>query len=229
MRRLVLLSVTGLVFLAFGTPARGDLILFDNRAAFDAATTGRSVIDFEGIAPDEGFQFLPAPPGITLSGVNFTIDRATSNGNLFVIGDNFYYTTNSVLSSSESRLAPISDNVLITLPGAFTAIAVDFGSFLAGRPVTFTPSTGDAFTRTTPSFPNLAFVGVVSDAPITSLTISKPSVVGVDTVLNLDNFTFGQAVSEPSTFALASVGVLTALGFWLRRRSCSGSSGACKC
>lgn len=218
MQRLLIPSVMSLVFLALGTPARAGLIVFDNRAAFNALTIGRTVIDFEGIAPVGGFVSLRTPPGITLSGVNFTIDRSTSNGNLFVIGDNRYYANTAVLSSQESRLPPISDNVLITLPEPSTAIAVDFGSFSAGRTVTFDLSTGDTFTRTTGFFPSLEFVGLVSNKPITSLTISKPSVVGVDTVLNLDNFTFGQSVPEPSTFTLLTLGSLGLLGYARRRR-----------
>jgi hypothetical protein len=209
-KRLLALAAVGFAFTASAAPAQAALIFFGDRASFNAATTGRTVVDFEGIAPDGSFTFFPAPPGVTLSGANFSISRPASNGNLFGIGDNFYYTGNSVLSSQQSTAT--NDNVQVTLPGGFTAVGLDYGSFF-GPTFTFTLSTGESFTRTAPVFAGLSFIGVVSTVPITSLTVSAPP----GDVVNIDNFTFGQAVvPEPAT--LAVFGALAAGALGLRRR-----------
>src|SRR5262249_19144548 len=88
--------------LLFAVPVRAASILFDNREAFLAASTGVTTVDFGTVVPPGQFQFLPTPPGLTLSGINFTIDHPTSNGNLFVIGQGVYYSDIAVLSSQES-------------------------------------------------------------------------------------------------------------------------------
>jgi hypothetical protein len=185
---------------------------YSTRATYNAATTGNTSINFEGIAPDNGFLFEPTPPGITLSGVNFTIDHTNNNGTLFVIGDDFFYTGTSVLSSELSTTGP--DNILITLPKAAAAFAVDFGNF-AQTPVTFTLSTGDTFTEPTSAFPDFVFLGVVNTAPFTSILISQP----INDALNLADFTFGLPVPEPSTLAMGAVSLLAGLVHCWRTRA----------
>jgi hypothetical protein len=200
-------------------PVRGDIILYNTRADFNAATVGRTVIDFEGIASDGGFMFLPTPTGITLSGVNFTIDHTNNNGNLFVIGRDRYYAGNSVLSSQESTIG--RNNLVTSFPGVSTAFALDFGSF-SSTPFIFTLSTGDTFIRPTPGFfdePNTTFVGVTSSVPISSFRID---LAAAGDVLNIDNFTMGTAVPEPASLVLFVFGSLGLFGYgwrWRRRKS----------
>jgi hypothetical protein len=185
---------------------------FTGRASYNAATTGNTTINFEGIAPPNDSIFEPTPPGITLSGVNFTIDHTNNNSSLFVIGDGFYYAGTSVLSSQFSDTGP--DNIVVTLPRASTAFAVDFGTFNQS-PVTFTLSTGETFTQPTPAFPGLVFLGVVDTTPFTSVRLSQP----IGDALNLADVTFGtSAVPEPSALAMGSLAALTGLGLgWWRR------------
>jgi hypothetical protein len=185
--------------------SRAGMIRYNSRAAFQAATNGTSTIDFEGFAPDGGFI---SGVSFTFSGVTFT--QSVSRGALFVIGRNVYYSNNSVLSAQHGPSGPT--DLEITLPGGYTAIGMDVGSF-RGSTFTFTLSTGDVFTR--PTQFNLGFVGVTTSTPITSIRIDSP-----DLVMNVDNFTFGQAVPEPASLMLFGIGTLCLLGrrCWRRCR-----------
>ena len=51
MRRFLFLTVLGLAFCIAESSARAGFVLYTNRADFDAATSGRTIVDFEGIAP----------------------------------------------------------------------------------------------------------------------------------------------------------------------------------
>ena len=120
-------------------------ITYTNEAAFAAATSGISfsTVDFEGVAADGGFVFEPTPPGVTLMGANFTIDHSGGNGGfLFVIGDDFYYPDNSVLSSQQSTV--VANNIVITLPGLETALSLNLGTLEAAESWSWELSNGDA-------------------------------------------------------------------------------------
>lgn len=222
MQRLTLIPLVGLAFLPFAVPAQGGLLLFDNRAEFNAATTGRTLVDFEDIAPDGGWQFVPSPPGITLSGVNFSIDRTTSDGHLFVIGDGFYYAGNSVLSSQGSSGGIATDfNVRATFPGPYTAVGMDFGVVDPGinYTFTFTLSTGATFLAFNQGGPVMDFIGVTSTEPIAWIRVAMPSVGHAE---NVDNFTFANATSpvpEPSSLCVWCIALVLGIARWRRRHS----------
>ena len=100
MSRFSFLQVWSLALISMllcAAPVRAEAILFDNRESFLAASTGVTTIDFGNVILPGQFQFLPTPPGLTLAGVNFTIDHPTSNGNLFVLGQGVYYSDVAVL------------------------------------------------------------------------------------------------------------------------------------
>lgn len=214
MRRALLAAFTLSIVLCSSYGARASLVFYADRASFDAAVASQTLIDFEGLG--DPFAFVPAPPGETLSGVNFDIDRSTSDGVMFEIAASYGYAPTAVLSSQGSSIA--DDNFLITLPGGFTAIAVDVGGFGADT-VTFDLSTGDSFTAISGGY-SPSFVGFTSTVAITSLKISQPGGnFGGSLVLNIDNFTFGAAVvPEPSTLALSGVAGLALLAARLRSR-----------
>ena len=204
--------------------ASAATITFTNQAAFAAATSGISftTVDFEGIAPDGSFVFEPTPPGVTLMGANFTIDKSTGNtGNLFVIGDNFYYPGNSVLSSQESTTVP--NNLLITFPAMETALSLDLGTLGAAATWSWTLSNGDFGVVSAPAFASLAFFGLTSTSPFNSIRLTGPAIGGSagDPTMNIDDVSFGTGavatVPEPASVVL--VGGALALAGLRRRRA----------
>jgi hypothetical protein len=205
-----------------GAAARADLIFYQDRASFNAASTNRTVVDFEGLAPSStSFAYFPTPPGLTLSGANFNIGNPLPGDGLNPTGKDFYaptiYPSDFLVPSASTRNGTDLD---ITLPGGFTAIGLDLGSFNGGT-FTFLLSTGDTFTETPASFGGESFIGFTSTVPITSLRIS---IAGRDVPV-LDNFTFGAAVvPEPGTLALFGVGGLSLL-VWGRRRLAGSRAG----
>jgi hypothetical protein len=205
---------TALALLCVVAPARGGLVIVTTPADYNAATTGNTTVNFAGIAPANGFVTVPVPPGLTLGGVNFTIDTAASNGTLFVVDGGFSNNPWKVPLLDSQFSSATNENILITLPQPVTAAAFDFGS-LNATTVTFTLSTGDTFTADTTGKPNLEFLGVLSSNPFTSIELSQP----IGSALVLEDFTSGTVVPEP-----ASINLVVASGFgllcygWRRRR-----------
>jgi hypothetical protein len=200
------------------TAARADLIFYSDRPSFEAAATGLTVVDFEGIAPSPtSFAYFRTPPGLTLAGVNFNIANATPGDGLNPTGRDYYkrasYPSDFLVPSVFTR---VNTDLAITLPAGFTAIALDLGSFNGGK-FTVHLSTGESFTETPASFGQLSFLGFTSSDPVSSLTVSATG----PEVIVLDNFTFGNAVPEPGTLALAvagGFGLLPCSRIWRRRR-----------
>jgi hypothetical protein len=199
--------------------------LYTNQSAWQATVPGHVDIGFEGIAPNFGYVLEPTPPGLTLSNVNFSIDHTSNNGSLYVIGPNYYYTSNSALSSQQS--APGSQNFLITLPAGVHALSLDYGdlSGSGGATIKFTLSTGNSFTGTTvpyngPNGPSwFAFIGLTSDTAISSLEIVD---VSQSSGFEIDNFSYGLIqVPEPGTVGVLGCGALI---FGLRYRGQRGKS-----
>jgi PEP-CTERM motif-containing protein len=199
-------------------------ITFNNQAAFAAATSGITftTVDFEGLAPDDDTVFVPTPPGLTSMGANFTIDHSGGNdGFLFVIGDNFYYPANSVLSSQQSD--PVANNILITFPSPVNALSLDAGTLGAAASWSFALSNGDTGVLTAGAFDTLSFFGLISTAPFNTILLTGP-VPGVDgntAAMNIDNVSFGAgtAAEVPEPASMVLVGSTLAIAGLRRRRA----------
>jgi hypothetical protein len=157
---------------------------YGTRSDWNSAVGVNTVIDFEGLEPPGGYSGIPVPPGLTLSGVNFSTSLPTNGGD-FILAGPVNYGPSSVLALYDSSTA--ARTLVINFPGSgFEGIAFDLGRTAIPRNVTIQLSTGDSFV-TVASFPP-RFVGFTSSAAITQVTITE----GPGTnVLFLDNLSFG--------------------------------------
>jgi len=188
------------------TPARADTIVFTSRAAFNAATTGLTTIDFEGIATPNSVANFSSP--LTIAGATFS---GSPTGSVSVVDSGFFaplFQFNSGASLSGFAF------VDVTLPAGTTAIGTDLMSTNpTGLPFRVTLSNGETFIVNTPLRPERGFFGITSDVAITSIrfvTVPGPNQsAGIPLV---DNFSYGQAapaaVPEPATMVLLGTGLV---------------------
>jgi hypothetical protein len=184
-----------------------SFVLYTNATAWQTAAGASSTIGFEGLAGNFSSHLYPTPPGLTLSGVNFTINQTLlpTGGALFVLGPYFAYPANSVLEASQSE--PGSDNILMTFPQPVLALAMDFGDRSgSGSTFGFTLSDGESFTLTSSEFTNSStpndYVGLTFSTPMTSIDIYR---VTTGTELDVDNLSFVE-VPEPGSSSLMLLG-----------------------
>jgi len=153
----------------------------------------------------------------SLKGVSFSTPNL--NGNVNVDSAGFYgandlsvpYAVNSVYDG------PLADIIVITLPSAATAFALDFNTLFTSTTETFTLSNGFSTsvsnTANINSGPNLQFIGFISTNPFNTITLSVPN----GQSLVIADFTTASAVPEPSTWAMMILG-FAGVGFMAYRR-----------
>ena len=212
MRRFALASaVLGLMVGVAGQATADELTIYMDKSAFDAAATILDTLDFEGIAPQGSF--LSFGSNFTQMGVTFT---DTQSRILIIDGDfpQWGYQSSSGAYLNENAISPLD----IYLPGNITAVGFNVAGL--GPPIrdpmttvrVTTSGVETSFAIPGASLPDLAFVGVTSDAPITKIEISNFMPV-------VDNFSFGDAgsltaVPEPSAVAMIVTGLPLGMGFW---------------
>lgn len=210
----LLLSLLLLIAAYAGSAAtvQAETVTFTNRDDFNAATTGNSTIDFNGIVPPGGV--LQVTPSFTSDGVTFT---ALSPYGQFIIdtGRNALYqfanASGGVLSVQGGTTAEMLN---ISLGSGFTAIGFDINTFFTNSlSIIATLSNGD--TTTFNAIPGGGFIGFTTTTPISSLTLANVP-TGTANYFNIDNFTFGTAevepnpnpVPEPTTMLLLGTGLV---------------------
>jgi hypothetical protein len=197
------------VLLLAPTQGNADTI-YTSLGAYNAATTGNTTIDFNGIAAPGSFVNFPGP--LTLSGVTFSTTSA-----LFVIDPGFYgspYAGGGFLNAD--FVSP--DVINITLPSV-TAVGFDFGGLFIGPTASVAVTLSDGFSTnfsTTNSMAGgtLDFLGFTTTTPITSMTLTMSDAPGYNAI---DNVVYGSAVPEPATIGLMLTGLLGAAGAVRRR------------
>jgi uncharacterized repeat protein (TIGR01451 family) len=155
-----------------------SVTVFTNEAAFTAAIPNTSLVGFGGILPAgttfEGFNPLVA------SGVSFSTPTPGTTVN---VNDADYYSPNdyqnAFLCGSSSRSSQQTLNITLQTPSS--AVAIDYGQLFSGGMGAITLSNGFTYRPATlPTVGNTAFVGFVSNTPITGLSYT---VSGADWVI----------------------------------------------
>lgn len=230
------LLIVMVLTLSARTSVHAQATYFSSLSAFNAATTGRTTLDFTSYTvPGLGqATSYSTAAGLTIDGINF-VGNVTGGGyNLYVVNPTNYFIYSgwngnpTVLQGPTGTGTPSSaQGVLdITLPAGTTAVGtnlytVENGAEVYGESVHILLSTGDSFT--VPTFqksdvPDLAFAGFTSTVPITSMQISMPN----SGYPELSGFVFGQRletsnVPEPSGLTALFGGLLGISGLWVRR------------
>jgi hypothetical protein len=207
MRRHLICSLV--VLFTSSCVARADSFYTSESAWAGALSGSATTINFEGLAPVRGINYLGSGPGasITVGGVNFAIGPVATTSYLFLAGDG-YYAPVSVISEQNGGDGQTFD-LLITLPSAVTALGFDFDGGRVGT-ATVTLSDGSVQEVAVPAAIDLTFFGVTAPGGITTVDITLPDSTGQ--ILDLADFSYGtegtSVTPEPSSFLLLGSGLL---------------------
>jgi hypothetical protein len=215
-------SVCAWVLVACTLPAHGALRTFVDRAAFEAAASGLTTIDFEGLVPPDATQDFPNPAGLTLSEVNFLTSGTAplGPGMVMVVGADLATQSPWLITGSGAILVweppqqPGTAFLDIHLPAGVKAFATDLWTEPPfGSTVEILVNSGEAtdvFNIATADRPTPSFFGVISDSNL--ILLARMSVPAGQPGLILDNVRIGNAggseVPEPHTMALLGAGLL---------------------
>jgi hypothetical protein len=218
------------LLMAVGSVAQASTF-YSNEATFDAAVSGVTDVTFGGIVNDSAVP--PNPTGYTsyalgkttVGGLQFAVGPASPSGILFAIGAAYYGFGAASLSSQDP--GPVGTNdFLVTLPSAVTALGFDY--IVDPGTVTVKLSDGTVDSLTASGTPTSGFFGVTSATGFTSVDITELFSPASESI-NLTEFTYGTtrastspAVPEPDSLLLVFTGlagVAGALKTKLLRRS----------
>jgi hypothetical protein len=180
--------------------ASAQLAEYSNLASWESAIhlAALTSINFQGL-PSGGL------PQRTVGGVDFQYD-ATTPGDLYALVNNFYYPGEPAELSAEDSGLGDTDGMMVTFSQPVTAISMDMEAFL-GSDFTFTVN-GHTYVQAIAKIGTLSFVGLVSDTPFTSFTVSSPYEFG----MNFADLNYATPVPEPG-----STGWMIGLGLFACR------------
>ncbi|HYW48403.1 MAG TPA: PEP-CTERM sorting domain-containing protein [Bryobacteraceae bacterium] len=186
--------------LVSAVPSRADVSYASYASWASAVTGGITSVTIPDPSPNADIFFGNGNASVTYSGVTFSTQAALSNGNFFNVGSLF--SGDPAVLSSQQQTVGVA-NILITLPVAVTAFALNYGyGTFFGSNVTFALSDGSTITQgsTGSGYSVPDFFGVTSNTPFNSVLVTSS-----DFVLNLNNVVYGTAstaVPEPSAIIL---------------------------
>jgi hypothetical protein len=202
--------------------ASASITSFSSQAAFDAATSGMTTINFGTAAPPPSGGTTVYPTGLTLSGVTFT---SPAGGTLATISQTYCCPT---YARGYDTLDGYPAGIDVALPSGETAFGfllftVDLGN-LNGTNQDKVDVTlgGKTFTVTTATAPTAIFVGFVSTSSISTISIIPETSTDVGT--DIMNVAFGNGVPsntmpEPATVWLLAGSLLSIPFLTTARRS----------
>jgi hypothetical protein len=199
-------------------PAGATTLLYLDPVAWAAATTGLTVINFEGLASPGVPGNYSTAGGLTLGGVQFIGVTPPNNYYLYVqdpgTAAKYGWGSGDVLEGPNSTWIPGNPGYIeATLPAGYTAVSAHVMTHTpyAQQVIVSIPATGESFTISTSGLPTPTFVGLISsDLPIQSVQFQASG-----SYILMDNFTYGQETPEAETLLLGGTGLL---GLWIARR-----------
>ena len=213
--RSFLIFVASASFAAFLQAQESRAYFFDDPAAFARASASVRTIDFEAHAPRRGFGKYPPDAGLRVAGIRFK----THGGGRFGAGTIYipsrdYIALNPGLKMIEGAHVawsppnqPGNAYLELSLPAGVRSWGADLWAMQpVASPIEITVVTKDGgsntSTVTTKRRPDRTFVGVVSEAEITSVrfTLAKGQ-----SGLMLDNLAFGAKADGVDLAALSTV------------------------
>ena len=212
------LSVGALVIFTmafFSVRANAVVVVYPDRALFEAAAPGDTTIDFGTLTGGQDYASYPTGSGPTVSGVSFATDPnlpdSTKPQILFALAPSTKYNAIAEgLLASESQYSDArAMDLQIALPTGVKSLGFDYGSGFTQLSVHL--SDGESFPLVDPTYPNLSFIGFTSTADITSVTLDSTAANNIV----IGNFEFNAPAPEPGSLSLLGLG---ALGLLARRR-----------
>jgi hypothetical protein len=195
--------------------ARADII-YTNQASFLANVQPGFYLETFDTEGFPNFGSIPTPTVFSQNGFTYSANTPGPNG-LFTL-----FEPPGGPSIALSTTDPDVPIVISFTSGNVTAVGGTFfladttGNIINGN-VTVTLDDGTSVTLANQDVSS--FLGITTSSPISSLTfdVSNGPQPGNEFV-TMDNFYVGSAVPEPSTLALAGVGLATVGGWYLLRR-----------
>jgi hypothetical protein len=241
--RISRIGATAWLLLLLASAAHASVLqTFSNRVDWEAATTGRTDIDFESLGLPQGtgtwWADYSNSTGLTTGGVNFKGEEG-SGWYLWAInppdGDFQDYNTLTVLRGPDFRTENGPSRLLVNLPSNVTSFGIDLAAINATNQNNniatlriYLDGIDINVSVTTLARPDMKFFGVTTDAPVSQVAIELTSGEAYTTRMLADNVSFGLASGTtggttgggetPEATTLLYVASGAALMAWARRR-----------